>query len=776
MSVSQQWIGEIKRRGVQEVFEAIGMSERKRTWTPCPACRAEKRGPEDERGPVGVSASGGWSCHASSCGAKGDVVTALCWHLTRSESPTEDGWKLVRDYAAERGWCSSKGNAVTDRVRHMGGGSKAPARSSEPRELSEDDINVMESSTSSSGGTDRATTAGSGSDDESSAHTGGMFRWSADLVERCYAALDNVRRVTELWSDRERFLANVLIEYLTKYRKLTEEVLEFARIGIYVDPNGKLVLEDGRPWLVIPLYDKAGRAVSAHFRRVPVPGTCADCDALGEWKECDPCRKKKRYRLCAGRPTPLYGANHLTGDTKKPVYIVEGELDVLALRVFGYTENVISGTAGASTFVTKEDWLNAIEPYETFYLAYDDDKAGNEGAAALAEKLGADRCNRVRFPHNDVGDCLIHGVPLDQIQRAFSTAEPLVEVKFRKASSFLDQILALRSDPNMGRGTPTGSATLDGAIAGWRPGVIVVTGDTGAGKTTWLTWCLWSLATRGHPVAITSFEQTPAGSVQKLVRMQLQADYTQVPEVEVRRAGAALDEQPLYIVDHYGHLPFVKLQESLKYAARRLGVKHILIDHLGFLVDSESDDERRTIEAIVRSVVIVAKNLGIVIFLVVHPRNDPDASKFGYQRVTMKHLKGASAIRQDADDVLVVTAEPPNTERGRLLGKGKRRPWPQMRLFIDKKRSEFGTIPTGGCIVLAFDPVSLIYADTWSETPLGAKGVLFDMVPPTEQEEDDGPAPSKGGRKQRATDRGKSGARTGRSRSNEPDPFDTTDV
>lgn len=749
------------------------MSERRRTWGPCPACNATQRGSEDGRGPIGVSASGGWTCHAGSCGAKGDVVTALCWHLTRSESPSEDGWKQVRDYAAERGWCSSKGNAVTDRVRHMGGGSRppTPARSKEPKELSEDDIQADgPSGTSDDSAEPDATPAGYES-------RGGMFKWSSDLVERCHEAYLNPEKLigSGAWSDGDVGLAVSVVRYLIEYRRLTEDVLRFARIGICVDAGGKLALSEGRPWLVIPLYDKAGRAVSAHFRRVPVPGTCADCDALGEWRECEHCRKKKRYKLCAGRPTPLYGANHLTGDTRKPVYIVEGELDVLALRVYGYTENVVSGTAGADTFVTKEDWLNAIEPYDTFYLAYDDDKAGNDGAAALAEKLGADRCNRVRFPHKDVGDCLIQGVPLDQIQRAFSTAEPLVEVKFRKASSFLDQILALRSDPNMGRGTPTGSATLDGALAGWRPGVIVVTGDTGAGKTTFLTWALWNLATRGHPVAITSFEQTPAGSVQKLVRMQLEDDYTKVSEEAVRRAGAELDAMPLYIVDHYGHLPFAKLQESLKYASRRLGVKHILVDHLGFLVDSEADDERRAIEAIVRSLVIVAKNLGITIFLVVHPRNDPDQKTFS--RVTMKHLKGASAIRQDADDVLVVTAEPPNTERGRLLGKGKRRPWPQMRLYIDKKRSEFGSVPPGGGIVLAFDPVSLHYADTWGETPLGRKGVLFDTLPPAEQEEEDGAPPSKsGGKKKQATGRRKSGSRASNASnddSNDPDPFDT---
>lgn len=291
-------------------------------------------------------------------------------------------------------------------------------------------------------------------------------------------------------------------------------------------------------------------------------------------------------------------------------------------------------------------------------------------------------------------------------------------------------------------------------------------------NTTWLTWSLWNLATRGYPVAITSFEQTPAGSVQKVLRMQLGGDYTKVPEAEIDRAGAELDAMPLYFVDHYGHLPFAKLQESLKYAARRLGIKHILVDHLGFLVDEESEDERRAIEAIVRSMVIIAKNLGITIFLVVHPRNDPDAKTFS--RVTMRHLKGASAIRQDADDVLVVTSEPPNTERGRMLPKGKRRPWPQMRLFIDKKRSEFGTIPPGGCIVMAFDPVSLRYADSWSETPLGRSGVMFDTTPETGQEGDREHAP-KGGKRKGATGGRKGGRRDSGSEPDDADPF-TTDV
>lgn len=777
-----KWIESVKSTAIALVFNAIGMSERKRTWGPCPACGATQRGSEDGRGPIGVNARGGWACHAGSCDAKGDAVTALAYHLTGSDSPRDGNWDAIRDFAAEHGWCQ-KGREVTDRVRHVSGDARAPTPSAMPdpeTDVDEDDeVELGPGSPTSSYKPEPNRRSGGGGaksnqpdepDEVPSGSSKWMFKWSSDLIDRCWAAYQDPASLVErgAWSDADIPLAVGVVQYLIEYRHLTESVIHFAKLGIYVDPDGKLVLDEGRPWLVIPLYDKAGRAVSAHFRRVPIPGTCDDCDAIGKWKECETCRKKKRYRLCPGRPTPLYGANHLTGDTKKPVYIVEGELDVLALRAYGYTDNVVSGTAGADTFVTKQDWLDAIEPYESFYLCYDDDKAGNDGATALGAKLGADRCSRVRFPHKDVGDCLIQRIPDEQIRRAFQTAESLVEVKFRKASGFIEQIKAIAAEPNMGRGTPTGSDILDGAIAGWRPGVIVVTGDTGAGKTTFLTWALWNLATRGHPVAITSFEQTPAGSVQKVLRMQLGGDYTKVPESELDRAGAELDAMPLYFVDHYGHLPFAKLQESLKYAARRLGIKHILVDHLGFLVDEESEDERRAIEAIVRSMVIIAKNLGITIFLVVHPRNDPDAKTFS--RVTMRHLKGASAIRQDADDVLVVTSEPPNTERGRMLPKGKRRPWPQMRLFIDKKRSEFGTIPPGGCIVMAFDPVSLQYADAWSDTPLGRSGVLFDTMPETGQEGDKESA-SKGGKRKGAT-----GARKGSRRdasAEDEDPFST---
>lgn len=715
------WIEELKRTATfAEVAKVVGMEEgSRRRWRPCPACNAA-RTDHDARPCVGVGADGGWRCWA--CGAKGDPLTLLCYALTQSESPSAEGWELVRQTAVQHGWLKDQGGPASGRVRPLG---RALAQTGSTRRPDAAKPAPQP-------------TAPEETEDERAVNTRGLFRWSDDLPERCARAFADPAsfKASGQWDDRQCRLALQVAQYLVEYRQLSEDVLTEARIGIYVDGAGQLILQEGRPIVTIPLADRAGRFVNVHFRRVPVPGTCAACDALGPWKECDTCRKGKRYRLCSGRPTPLYGADRLTPGKGKPARVVEGELDVLALRTYGLGENTVSGTTGASNFA--DDWLDALEPFEHVYLCYDDDKSGKEGAAALAAKLGHYRCSRVVFPKKDAGDCRIALVPGEAIRRAFEIAESYIDVKLRKANEFALDLNTLLDHPEALKGVSTGSEKLDEAIGGWANGLVVVTGESGMGKTTLTTWALWKLAHLGHTVAITSFEQQPIMTVLQLLSMELGGDPLKRTKEEREVAFQRLSDLPLYIVDHYGQMPWTKLEEALKYAVRRCGVRYVLIDHLGFLVDPDAEDERRAIQAVIRSMVLLRKDMDVTMFLIVHPRNDPDASKkFG--RVTMQHLKGASAIRQDADLVLVVTRELPNTEKGRMLPKARRRPWPQTRIYIDKKRGRFGSVSGAGEVVLAYDPDSQSFADTWDQTPMGRSGQLIDTVPtevPDEGDED----------------------------------------
>ncbi len=75
------------------VFAALGIRPMPRgTYGPCPACSAERRGKQDNRGPIGVRPDGlGWHCHA--CGRSGDGIGAV--RLRES-----DPWA----WYADRGW------------------------------------------------------------------------------------------------------------------------------------------------------------------------------------------------------------------------------------------------------------------------------------------------------------------------------------------------------------------------------------------------------------------------------------------------------------------------------------------------------------------------------------------------------------------------------------------------------------------------------------------------------------------------------------------------
>ena len=235
-------------------------------------------------------------------------------------------------------------------------------------------------------------------------------------------------------------------------------------------------------------------------------------------------------------------------------------------------------------------------------------------------------------------------------------------------------------------------------------------------------------------MAVTSFEQQPIGTVQKLLRMRIGQDFTKVSQEERTAAMMEIGSMPLYILDHYGNIELEKMMETMRYAKRRLGIRKFLIDHLGFLIKPNPKTERTDIEHAIRSMALFAKNEEVSIFLIVHPSNSQKDHSGRFSRVSMENLKGASGLRQDADNVLIVTAEPPNISRGTRC----KREWPQSRLFLDKCRSEFGI--RGSDCAMAFDPGSCVYADRWDQTPAGKNGWLVPRIGHHHQKEDDADA------------------------------------
>jgi len=109
--------------------------------------------------------------------------------------------------------------------------------------------------------------------------------------------------------------------------------------------------------------------------------------------------RKVFWRTPRGRPSVLYGLADLPKDEVGRVIVVEGELDLHALRAIGINA-VVSVPDGAGSRLTPE-LLEPLSGYKRILIATDADDPGEELAQRLRKELGAKRCRRVVFRDGD---------------------------------------------------------------------------------------------------------------------------------------------------------------------------------------------------------------------------------------------------------------------------------------------------------------------------------------------------------------------------------------
>jgi twinkle protein len=439
------WIERVKASiGIDRAVAALGLQRgRMGSFGPCPLCHADKRGSGDTRLPVGVGREKGrWHCWK--CSEGGDVLdlVAAVRLGQRAEGLDAGRWQAVREACVAQGWV----DPPEDSERAHGREAKPAAG----RRI------VTPGSALAAGRLRARREDPAGGDAEPAAP------WDPALATTFAARLWTVDGTAAL-------------DYLRGVRGFSDETIRAWGLGA-------MTARDGTPWVSIPLSDASGVVQNIRYRSVPPPcssrpGQSAGCD------RCDACkvdRKARGYRVTKGRPLPLFGSHRLPSDLTTHIVVTEGELDVVALHEYGFTSGVVSGTGGAGTL--KDEWLDELEPYQGFVIAYDGDEKGEEGANELAGRLGRYRCSRVVLPKKDAGECLSGGVTGDEIEAAINAARGMLATEIVGAGAYADEIERLIAHPEDLVGRSTGSPRFDQALGGIRPGLIVVSGETSHGK------------------------------------------------------------------------------------------------------------------------------------------------------------------------------------------------------------------------------------------------------------------------------------------------------
>lgn len=216
----------------------------------------------------------------------------------------------------------------------------------------------------------------------------------------------NIKTITPTMVENyHKALPERIVEYLHA-RGISDEIISKYKIG-YKN-------EYGSWWIAIPVKDLDGNYSFFKLRQDPKYGD-------------------KKITFPSGNADMSVEAQIFDWETlimaSDRILIAEGEMDALLMKSKGI--GCISGTHGANT--TKDVWMEYFKPDISYYICYDNDKAGKIGAKKMAEKLFKNGCRNIYIielpkevgEKGDLENYVIQlGLPVDDLFSKYAKAYP----------------------------------------------------------------------------------------------------------------------------------------------------------------------------------------------------------------------------------------------------------------------------------------------------------------------------------------------------------------
>lgn len=452
-----------------------------------------------------------------------------------------------------------------------------------------------------------------------------------------------------------------VMSYLSKERKISYAALETFKVRAAEDHDGK-----GGADMVFPQITPSGELSNVKY--IGIERTKNEKGEMVKhlWQSPD----------CA---QILFGWQVVDKDARC-LLITEGEIDAMTWWDWGFKDAVSIPSGCTNLGWITLDWEN-LEPFETIYLCFDMDKAGQDAVKKVAHRLGLHRCKIVSLPFNDPNECLKNGVDGGQAARFIMEARPIIPSEIKRAADYRAEVMASLSGEKMDAEEIGLKTKIFGSRMLFRPGELTLwTGHTSHGKSTFLIQMMIYALLAGQRVAVGSFEIKGRITVEKFICNLL----FQGKPISSQEVHDAIDwfGDKLWIYDVIGIMKRPKLSELMLYSVMRHGVQHIVIDSLMKCDLNSEDYEAQRI--FINDLHGFAMEHDVHVHLVGHPRKGKDDE----EEPGIMDVHGGQSVIAQPDNIICVwrNREKEKSRNNNELPEHKENTWADSIAFVKKQR------------------------------------------------------------------------------------------
>jgi twinkle protein len=201
---------------------------------------------------------------------------------------------------------------------------------------------------------------------------------------------------------------------------------------------------------------------------------------------------------------------------------------------------------------------------------------------------------------------------------------------------------------------------LNDLTYGIRPNeMVIVAAGSGLGKSQFMREFVYHILNNTEDnIGLLFLEETVRTTARSMMSLHanklLHLPTTKVSDKELRESfEATLGTGRLFLLDSNGELDKSKIVSRIRYMAKGLGAKFVVLDHVSIVVaGAERGSEREALEEIMRELRILVKETGICLFVVSHLKRPEGKGHEEGALTSLAHLKGSSAQGNVADIVI----------------------------------------------------------------------------------------------------------------------------